>query len=295
MTRKLIGPMIAIAAIAVLLLAGLIGLSQGISGPAAQGTPSATAPIITLPGASGVGSGSTAATCGQATVPLGAAGHFRILAGTTVTSTGKTVVTGNVGVSPGSAVTGFPPGIVHGAIDKANTAAHNAQAALTTAYNNAKGRTNCPISVAGNIGGKTLTPGLYRSTSSLSISSGTLTLTGKGIFVFQIASSFTVTSGRHVVLAGGAVAGNIFWQVGSSAALGTTSSVYGVILALKSISLATGAVLHGRALARNGGVTMQDDKVSKAAQPPTPPMPVNTAPPMANVARTAELSTRWST
>jgi hypothetical protein len=206
-------------------------------------------------------------TChAQAQIPLGAAGNFRVLAGTTVTNTGATVVHGNLGVSPGSAITGFPPGKVTGKIDKANTAAALGQAALTKAYKNGMGRTNCPITISGNIGGRTLVPGLYHSPSSLAISSGDLTLNAGGhpkdVFIFQVTSKFTVTSGRHVILSGGALASNIYWVVGTSATLGSTAVVYGNILAHKSISLATGAVLHGRALAHIGAVTMEGNTMS---------------------------------
>jgi hypothetical protein len=208
-----------------------------------------------------------ASSCNQGRVPLGAAGNFRILAATTVTNTGKTVVTGNVGLSPGSAVTGFPPGMVSGAKYVADTAAANGQAGLLIAYNNAMARSNCATLIAGNQGGKTLGPGLYDSTSSLAISSGDLTLDAHGnrgaIFIFQIASKLTITSGRQIILSGGARAENVFWVVGSSATVGTTAIVYGVILAHTSISMATGATLHGRALARIGAVTLDGNAISR--------------------------------
>ncbi len=203
MNRKLIASLATIAAIAVLMMSVAVGLTQGAINTSTSAGVTPTTQSAAATQDNGLASATTAATChSQAAIPLGAAGNFRVLAGTTVTNIGATVVHGNLGVSPGSAVTGFPPGKVTGTIDKANAAAKLAQAALVTAYNNGMGRTNCPTKVAGNIGGKTLTPGLYRSTSSLAISSGTLTLTGKGVFIFQIVSKFTVTSGRHVVLAG---------------------------------------------------------------------------------------------
>jgi hypothetical protein len=249
-------PLFAVAAIAVLLLAAVVGILAGAVSANSNGANSGVA-----------SSSSPSVTCGQAKVYLGAAANFRILAGTTITNTGATTVKGNIGVSPGSAITGFPPGTVSGATHKADTAAANGQLALKNAYNTAMGRTNCPVSVAGNLGGKTLGPGLYKSTSSLSISSGDLTLTAHGhskaVFIFQMTSKFTTTSGRKVILAGGALASNIYWVVGSSATIGTTSVVYGNILAHKSISLATGAVLHGRALAHVGAVTLAGDKLSQ--------------------------------
>jgi ice-binding like protein len=246
--RAWISPGTVVAGIAVLLLSATVGLALGASPSSAP----------TLPG-------NTARGCGQSTVPLGAAGNFRILAGTTVTNTGKSVVTGALGLSPGSATTGFPPGVVTKGMQVANTAAAKAKSALTTAYNNAKGRSNCPTLLSGNIGGKTLGPGLYVSSSALSISSGDLTLDAHGhsgaVFIFQISTKFTMTSGRTVILSGGARAANIFWVVGSSASLGTTVVLYGIILAHKSISMATGATLTGRALAEIGAVTLADNKV----------------------------------
>jgi hypothetical protein len=188
----------------------------------------------------------------QAPVVLGAAGNFAVLAGSTVTNTGASQVTGDLGVSPGTAVTGFPPGTVNGTIHAGDPAAAQAIADLTTAIGDAAGRTVGPVSVAGNIGGQTLTPGLYASTSSLAISSGDLTLDAQGnanaVFIFQIASSLTTTSGRQVILAGGAQSSNIFWQVGSSATIGTNSVFKGTIMALQSITFATGATLDGRSL-----------------------------------------------
>jgi len=214
----------------------------------------------------GLGIPGVVSTTGNAAVVLGAAAHYGVLAGSTVTSIGTTTVNGDLGVSPGSAVTGFPPGTVNGAIDAANTAAGLGEAALTVAYNDAKARTLAPISVAGNLGGQTLAPGLYKSTSSLEVSSGDLTLDAQGdansVFIFQIASTLTTTAGRQVILSGGAKAANVFWQVGSSATLGTTSAFKGTIMADQSITLNTGATLDGRALARIGAVTMDSNTIT---------------------------------
>src|SRR3989454_344915 len=211
----------------------------------------------------------TAATPGgQVPVTFRAANTFVVLAGSTVTNTGATRVNGDLGLSPGTAVTGFPPGTVNGTIHAGDPAAAQAQLALTTAYNDAAGLTDGAITVAGNLGGQTLTPGLYKSTSSLEISSGDLTLDAPGdanaVFIFQMASTLTTTSARQVILSVGARAANVFWQVGSSATLGTGSVFNGNILASTSITLTTGATLEGRALARNGAVAMDANTVGLA-------------------------------
>jgi hypothetical protein len=198
----------------------------------------------------------------QSTVFLGSAGSFGVLSGTTVTNTGPTVINGNLGVWPGTAVTGFGPGVVNGTEDAGDVIAQHAQASLNVAYNDAAARTSVNIvGLAGDLSGQTLTPGLYKSTSTLSLS-GTLTLDGSGVYIFQIASGLTVGTGGTVVLSGGATSDNVFWQVGSSATLGTTADFKGTILALTSISLATGAKLDGRALAQHGAVTLDTNNVT---------------------------------
>jgi hypothetical protein len=200
-------------------------------------------------------------------VALRSARYFAILAGSTVTSTGPTKITGNVGIFAGTAMTGFPPGIINGNVHAGDPTAKRAEMDLTTAYNDAMGRVRKPITVAGNLGGQTLRPGLYKSTSSLAVSSGDLTLDAGGnanaVFLFQMASTFTMTTGRKVILTHGARARNIFWAVGSSATLGTNCSFYGNLLVYKSISMATGTVMTGRALARVGAVTMQTNTIVK--------------------------------
>lgn len=204
----------------------------------------------------------------QATVPLAGLSNLAVLAGASITNTGATNITGDMGLSPGTSIGGFPPGILNGTIHINDAIANQAKLDLVAAYNNAAGRTATDmLTVSGNLGGLTLTPGLYKSTSSLSLSSGNLTFDAKGnsdaVFIIQIASSLTTTSGRKVILSGGAKASNIFWQVGSSATFGTTTIFKGNVMAMQSITFNTGATLDGRALARNGNVTMAGNTIVK--------------------------------
>jgi hypothetical protein len=213
------------------------------------------------------------ASADQATIPLGSAGKFAVLAATTVTSSGATTINGNLGVSPGNTVTGSP--IVNGTMHLGDPTAAQAQLDLTTAYNDAAGRLG-GASVSGNLGGLTKTPGLYTSTSSLEITSGDLTLDAQGdpnaVFIFQIPTTFITTVGRQVILAGGATWCHVFWQVGSSATFGTDSIIKGNILAYTSITLNGGASLEGRALAQNGAVALENNLIAAipTASPPAP-------------------------
>lgn len=190
--------------------------------------------------------------------------EFLVLGGSTVTNTGPTVVNGDLGLSPGTSVTGFPPGTVTGDQHITNAIAAQAQIYLTAAYLDLEARPG-GIVIAGNIGGQTLAPGVYKSTSTIAVSSGELTLDAGGNpnaeFIFQAGSTLTLTSGRQIILTGGAQSKNVYWQVGSSATLGTTSVFHGNILALTSISVLTGAQVTGRLLARNGAVTLDTNAV----------------------------------
>jgi uncharacterized repeat protein (TIGR01451 family) len=194
---------------------------------------------------------------------------FAVLGGSTVTNTGPSVITGNLGVSPGTAVTGFPPGLVNGGtIHAADEVALQAQTDTTIAYNNLAGQA-CTLDLTGqDLGGKTLVPGVYCFSSSAQLT-GVLTLNAGGnaaaVWVFQTGSTLTTASSSSVVLINGAQACNVHWQVGSSATLGTTTSFVGNILALTSITLTTGANVSGRVLARNGAVTLDTNNVAPAA------------------------------
>jgi hypothetical protein len=218
---------------------------------------------VLLVGVLAVPSGADAA---EAPVGLGTAASYSVLGGQTVTNTGPTKLSGDLGVSPGTAITGFPPGTVGGATHAGDAQAAKAQSDLTIAYNDAAGRA-LTASVAGDLVGKTLTAGVYKSTGPLGLT-GTVTLNGQGnpnaVFIFQIASTLITASASHVSLLNGAQACNVFWQVGSSATLGTTSSFKGTIMALTSIAVQTGALVQGRALARNGAVTLDNDTFTAA-------------------------------
>jgi hypothetical protein len=202
---------------------------------------------------------------GPATVSLATVSGFTVLAGSTVTNTGATAVTGDLGVSPGSAVTGFPPGTVSGAIHAGDATAATAQSDLTVAYNDAAGRTTGAVTVSGDLTGLTLAPGLYKSTSSLAIS-GALTLNAVGdpnaVFIIQMASTLTTGPGSQVILSGGAQASNVFWQVGTSATLGTNSVFKGTIMADQSITVNNGARVDGRVLTRIGAVTLDTNLIA---------------------------------
>jgi ice-binding like protein len=201
------------------------------------------------------------ASAAEAPVGLGTAASYSALAGTTVTNTGPTTLDGDLGVSPGTAITGFPPGVVAGAVHAGDTAAAGAEADLTLAYNDAAGRVST-ANVAGDLGGLTLLPGVYTASSSIGLT-GNLTLDAQGdtnaVFIFQVGSTLTTASGSTISMINGAQPCNVFWQIGSSATLGTGSGFVGSILALTSITVTTGVTFEGRALARNGAVTLDSD------------------------------------
>src|SRR5659263_450951 len=220
-----------------------------------------------------------------ATAPtLGTAQSYGILGSTTVTNTGPTIVNGDLGVSPGTAVTGFPPGIVTGTIHSADAAAGQAQIDVTTAYNNLTGQAvNFGPFSPTDLAGQTLVPGVYQYSSSVQ-NTGVLTLDAGGdpnaVWVFQIGSTLTTGSGSSVVVINGGQDCNVFWQVGSSVTLDTTTKFVGNILALTSITLNTGADISGRALARNGAVTMDTNVITPSVCRVPTPTPTPTPPPI---------------
>ncbi len=208
------------------------------------------------------------AACQTSQVPLGSAATFDVLAGSTVTNTGPTVITGgNLGLSPGSAVTGFPPGtlVLPAVMQVTDPAAAQGQLDLTTAYIYTAGLPG-GASLPGDLSGLTFAPGLYKTSSTVMLSAGNVTLDAQGnanaVFIFQVGSTLTTIGSTQVVLAGGAQAKNVFWQVSSSATLGTNSTFQGTIMALQSITLDTGATLNGRALARNAAVALDSNPIT---------------------------------
>ena len=190
---------------------------------------------------------------------MGTGENFAVLGGSTVTNTGASVLHGDLGVWPGLAITGFGPGIVNGTIHAGDAVAMQAQSDLTTAYNTLAGMAPTQVLTGQDLGGQTLTPGVYFFSSSAQLT-GALTLSGPGDFVFQIGSTLTTASNSSILAVNGA---NIYWQVGSSATLGTATAFKGNILALTSITLTTGATIDsGRALARNGAVTLDGNTIT---------------------------------
>ena len=226
----------------------------------------------------------------QEKVDLGSAGRYVVLAGSLISNIPGSEITGDIGLSPaaGSFITGFGENEIAGTVYATDAtgpagsvpAASDLAAAkgdITIAYNDMAGRTPVPSGGflnpgSGNIGGATLESGLYKFTGGASITGSDLTLSGGAdeVWIFQIASDLVVGNGIKVILAGGARAENIFWQVGTSAILGTTAIFKGTIVADQSISMNTGASLEGRALARIAAVTLASNAITRPASLPTP-------------------------
>jgi hypothetical protein len=210
----------------------------------------------------------TLATSAMAQVPLGTVDIYGVLGASAVTNTGPTVVNGALGISPGASISGFPPGIASGPVNVANAAALQAQTDATTAYNFLASQA-CGTTLTGtDLGGLTLTPGVYCFASSAQLT-GTLTLNAQGnagaLFIFQVGSALTTASGSSVVFVNGAQACNVYWQMGSSATLGTTTTFAGTLISLASNTLNTGATLAGRVIARTGAVTLDSNNITVPA------------------------------
>jgi hypothetical protein len=200
-------------------------------------------------------------------VPLGTAATFAVLANTTVTNAGASVVSGNLGVSPGTAVTGFnPPGVVeNGAIHAGDATAAQAQIDLATAYGNATGRTGATPLAAADLAGLTLTPGVYSALTSEGLT-GTVTLDGQNdpnsVFIIQIGTSFIVAGNSTVTLINKADPCNVFWTIGTSMTLAANAAFAGTVMANTSVTLAAGVSVHGRVMTQGGAVTLSDNAVT---------------------------------
>lgn len=209
---------------------------------------------------------SVVASAAPTNVDLATATPFAVLAGSTITNTGPSTIAGSIGLSPGSAVTGFPPGIVTaGTTHAADAVALQAKTDLTAAYVDAAART--PFSTTtSDLAGDNLVAGVYKASSSMSLT-GSVTLNGGGdansVFIFVAGSTLITSSSSHVVLTNDAQSCHIFWIVGSSATLGTGSSFVGSILALTSITATSGVTIDGRLLARNGAVSLDSDVITR--------------------------------
>ena len=220
------------------------------------------------------------------TVVLATAADYSVLGATTVTNTNPSVIGQSVGLSPGSAIVGFPPGIVlpPATIQAANAVTLQAQSDLTTAYVDAASRSVEFTQTNADLVGQTLIPGVYAATAKAPLSlSGQLVLDGQGnpnaVFIFQTDSTLITSTGSTIALINGASECNVFWQVGSSATLGSGSFFVGTILALTSITVESSTVVHGRALARNGAVTLDNNVFTQpSCAPTTDATPTATAP-----------------
>lgn len=236
------------APVLTLLQAMLCG-EEGLVVPAADGDVIVDGVVVVPPGPVG--------PSGPTEPNLLTACTYGVLSGETITNSGPTVINGDLGLHPGTSVTGAPT--VTGVTNINNAAALQAKSDLTAAYLYLAGLTGSTV-VGPNISGQTFAPGLYSSATTLDILSSNVTLDGGGnvnsVFIFQVGSGLNVSNGRAVILTNGAQPGNVYFQVGSSAVLGTTVAFQGRILALTSISLNTGASIQGAALARNGSVTL---------------------------------------
>lgn len=236
-------------------------------------------------GALSIGAISGTAEAGiVATVPLATAASYSVIAATTVTNTGPSVLAESIGLHPGTAVVGFPPGTVlaPGTIDAGGPTSLIAQNDLKIAYDNAAGRSVEFTQTNPDLVGQTLIPGVYAATAKAPLSlSGQLVLDGQNnpsaVFIFQTDSTLITSSGSSIALINGASECNVFWQVGSSATLGSGSVFVGNILALTSITLESAVTVRGRALARNGAVTLINDTfVAPSCVPTTQTVPPTT-------------------
>ncbi|HUZ81551.1 MAG TPA: ice-binding family protein [Gaiellaceae bacterium] len=252
-------------------------------------------PVLVLFGLAALVSLALVSSAGAAptAIPLGAGDSFAVLAGSGITNTGPTTIKGDIGTYPTTTIVGASSMTITGTNQGGDATTQQAQTDLTGAYNNAAGQG--PTSpIAGDLGGQTLTPGVYHSSSSIGLT-GALTLNAGGdpsaVFVFQAGSTLTTASGSRINLVNGAQSCNVFWQVGSSATLGTGSTFRGSILAMTSITVTTGTAVDGRVLARSGAVTLDTATITK----PTCAAPTSTTPTTTTTAPTTTTTTTTTT
>jgi hypothetical protein len=211
---------------------------------------------------------------------LGTANNFAVLGASTVTNTGPTVLNGDLGLYPGSSITGFPPGIVNGTIHNTDGVAMTAQGDALSGYNVLQGLSSTDNLTGQNLGGLVLTPGVYTYDSSalLSGTTPTLTLNFQGLsnqsFVFQIGSTLTTASDSAVVIENAGLNDSVYWALGSSGTLGTDTSFVGYLIADTSLTLTTGATIEcGSAIALNGAVTLDTNTINACSASSTPTTP----------------------
>jgi hypothetical protein len=231
----------------------------------------------------GAASSASAAVTTDGPIDLGTAASYGVLGASAVTNTGPTVVTGDLGISPGTSITGFgaaPNGVVNGTVHATDAAAIQAQRDTTTAYNVAASLTPTTTGIS-ELTGLSLTPGVYTGGALALSNNGSLTLAGAAdsVWVFQAASTLTVGSATQIIITGGANACNVFWQVGSSASIGTGAAFQGTILAQQSITATTSATIVGRLLARTAAVTLDTNTITAPTGCAAPGTPVGTTAP----------------
>jgi len=240
---------------------------------------------------SGLAVAQIAIAAGPQGVTLGTASSFAVLAGTpAVTNSGPTTIGGDLGIHPATAVTGFPPGVVNGTIHAGDAVALQAKNDLSAAYGDAAGRSPAAVIAGGALGGRTLVAGVYSSGGATLDLTGTLTLDGQNdpasVWIFQASSDLITASSSSVRFVNGGTPCNVFWQITSSATLGSGSTFAGSILALTSITMGDGVVVNGRALARNGTVTLINDRIDISPCGAPTPTPTPTAAPAATASPT---------
>lgn len=229
----------------------------------------------------GGGSAASAATVIDGPVDLGTAAEFAVLGASTVTNTGTSVLDGDLGVSPGTSITGFGPGIVTGTLHQKDAEAARAQTAATTAYDVAASLTPTQTGVT-ELSGLSLTPGVYNGGALQLSDNGILTLAGNAnsVWVFQASSTLTIGSDTQILITGGANACNVFWQVGTSASLGIDAQFHGTIVADQAVTATTGASVTGRLIARTAAVTLDTNRITTPTGCPPPATPYETVAPV---------------